>query len=223
PELITRRGQEQTRPGDSLRSERAQVRVSAERREQVLAGATVFHFPAEKEAELGVPITDVVRRVGFDRGLPAVQGYVHPTSPDQSGSHRAIVTKGLGVEREESLQMDIGFGVPAQLQKEDDKVHTNVGYVRRKIQSVLVLFDGLLVPAERLQRPSERVVAEDRSRTTCKGRLMVAHGFPVVILACQHVAQSEIDPEVAGVCRLNPLQTWDRILTPGGHSSLARE
>src|SRR5262249_8269171 len=163
------------------------------------------------------------RRVGFDRGLPGVQGFVHPTSPDQNGSQRAIVTNGLGVEREESLEMDLGFGVPAQLQKEDDKVHANVGYVRRKLQSVLVLFEGLLVPAERLQRLSERVVAEDRTRTSGKGRLMVAHGFTVVTLACQHVAQSEIDPEVAGVCRLNPLQTWDRILTPAGHSSLACE
>ena len=47
-QLILRRGQEQTRPGDSLRSERTQPRVRAEPGEQVVAFTTVFLFPAEK-------------------------------------------------------------------------------------------------------------------------------------------------------------------------------
>src|SRR5262249_28164266 len=147
PEFITRRGQEQTRPSDSLRGDRAEDRVSAERSQQVLAGATVFGLSAEKEAELGVPIAGGMIRGSVDRGLPPEQDFVHPTSPDQSGSQRATVTNGLGVEREELLELNLGFGVPDRLQKDHDQVHANVGYSRRKLQSLLVLFDGLLVPA----------------------------------------------------------------------------
>src|SRR5262249_46696124 len=147
--------------------------------EQVPALATVFLSSADKEAIFGVPIVNVVRRVSVDRGLPGGQGFVHPASLDQSGSQPVMDANGLGVDREELSEMDIGFAVSAQLQKDDDEGRASDGAGRCKLQGPLELLGGLFVPAELLQRLTESDVPGSRTRAKGQDRLEVANRFPV--------------------------------------------
>ena len=73
------------------------------------------------------------------------------------------------------------------------------------------LIRGLLEPVEIPQRHGEAVMDDARPRSNGQGSLVVTDRFSRRILATKCVPQGEIDPEVAGVHPLHPLQKRDRI------------
>src|SRR5262245_11356203 len=103
--------------------------------------------------------------------------------------------------------------MPVQARQGKGEVISNSPGRRVESDGPLVLLERLLAPAACRQRPTEIVADNGRPRAKCQGRLVVADCVPGLAHVNHHMAQPEIDPEVAGVLLLDPLQEWDVLRT----------
>ncbi len=95
-QFVVRSGQQQTRPGSSLRVER--IRGRAEPFEQRSPGAAVVVLPAEEQAQLGIAVPGVmIRWVAFQEFLPGGAGLLKPSSLGQ-GRGQLLGDVNIGIE-----------------------------------------------------------------------------------------------------------------------------